>query len=285
MPAQVISIATAKGGAGKTSIVAAVAGIIAKYGRSVAIVELDPQGDLGDDLGVREAAQREAGFGVAEAVWNAVPLGDGIQARERLLYFPAGPALETMQPTGARGTDSGLRAALAPLKDDVDVILIDTPPSAAVLQHVSLLAADWLLIPTAADLASVRALFSITRRLLEVEADNPGLTFLGVALWNVPKSATRIHTDVRGTLTSVVGKTVPLFDSTIRSAFATAYECRQRGLLPHELAERAENCEPYWQALAEGRKPERLPSSAQALAGDYMHLANEVLLRIREAKS
>lgn len=281
MAGSVIAVATGKGGAGKSSIVSALAGTLSEYGRRVAVVELDWQGDLADDFGVREAQEADGGVTVASAVVAGRALSKGVTARPSLSYFPGGQALMDL-PAGFSGFESGLGSAIDRLRSKFDVILVDTPPTSDVLQRVSLLASDWLLIPTPPDMSSLRALFAITQRLVEVEVSNPRLRFLGVVLFGVPTSATRIRAEARATLEAVLGDTVPLFETTIRHAFATAYECRQRGMLPRELANASADAEPFWKALAEGREPERVPSTALSLAGDYAHLANEVLLRLKD---
>ena len=274
--AQVVAVATGKGGVGKSSIAAAVAGVLAAKKKHIAVVELDPQGDLADDLGCRDDAAHDGGEAVTAAIRTGAPLGPGIQARERLTYYPGGPALEALNRTpGWSGLDSKLGESIAKLKG-YDLVLIDTPPSAEALQHVSLAAAQHLLIPTAVDTSSLRALYAIATRLVEVEAVNPDLAFLGVVLWNVPTAASRIRADARQTLNEILGDTVPLLDTTVRSAFATAYECRRRGMLPHELARLQGGNEPFWKALAEGRSPDRVPTSALSLAGDYTRLAKEI---------
>lgn len=299
MAAHVIAIATGKGGVGKTSITAALAGVFAHFGHSVALVELDAQGDLADDLGLRpgsaESVGHDGGASVLRALTGAGGLAQtGIAARPRLQYYPGGEALASYSlaqhlPPSWDGLDLGLRRSLDEIRNQFDVILLDTPPTQEPLQRAALVAADWLLIPTGADMSSIRALYTITSRLVEVEPLNPGLRLLGVVLWNVPTSATRIRAEVRDSLEAILatpdGSEVPLFQTTIRSAMATAWECRQRGMLPIEMGNASKDAEPFWKALAEGRTPERLPSSALALAGDYAHLANEILVRTQiEAK-
>ena len=51
-------------------------------------------------------------------------------------------------------------------------------------------------------------------------------------------------------------------------------------MLIHEIAERVDNAEPYWKALKEGRKPERIPGTAPALAEDFVLLTQEILTSI-----
>lgn len=284
--AYVISVATGKGGAGKSSVTAGLADAFSMNGWRTAVIELDPQGDLSDDLGARDDPHHDDGEAVRAALVDAVPLVTGLTPRKNLTYFPGGRALglESLGRyvgSGWDGLDGNLVEAIAPLHEDHHIILIDTPPALEALQHASLAAAQWLLVPTAADRSSLRALFSITTRMVQVESVNSDLRYLGVLLWNVPAAAKRIRAEVRAELDEILSGAVPLFDTTIRSAFATAYEGRRRGMLPSELAAAYEDTEPFWRALRAGRAPERVPSTATALAGEYAQLANEVLTRMK----
>ncbi len=51
---RVVAIANGKGGVGKTTLTAGLAGQLAATGRRVLVVDTDPQGNLGRDLGYGE---------------------------------------------------------------------------------------------------------------------------------------------------------------------------------------------------------------------------------------
>jgi Mrp family chromosome partitioning ATPase len=56
-----VAVATGKGGVGKTSITANVAGTAALSGWRVLAVDLDPQGNLGNDLGYNQRGDGDEG--------------------------------------------------------------------------------------------------------------------------------------------------------------------------------------------------------------------------------
>ena len=117
----------------------------------------------------------------------------------------------------------------------------------------------------------------IAQRLVEARDHNRQLELLGVVLFDIASSATRVKREISTEITQALGGVAPLFDNTIRHSIA-ATDSRRRGLLIHEHAAQLEG-EPFWQALREGRRPSS-PGSAPALAADYAALAHEILTRI-----
>jgi chromosome partitioning protein len=286
---RVVAVANGKGGVGKTTIAASLGGLAAAAGYRILLVDMDPQGNLGDDLGYLESGHSDDGQALVNALLQGQALTPVVpNARDNLDVICGGDHLTDL--AGAlfarhsRGGDSTelLASALAPLAADYDLVLIDTPPTDAQLQSLALAAARWLLIPTKADAGSIRGLAGIAERVASVHRINPTLAVLGVVLFDVPTSATRIRAEASTNIEQILGGAAPLFDTTVRNSTAVAREARDRGLLVHELAERVEGAAPFWKALREGRPPERLPGSAPALADDFVRLVDAILTRISE---
>jgi len=105
----IIAVAGRKGGVGKSTIVGNLAAEFAAMGRSVAILDADPQHSM-----VAWAEQ-----------------GDGMLSR----------SVEKVPAAGA------LRARARKLAEDTDVVLIDTPPGAPEVAYQAALAADLVLLP------------------------------------------------------------------------------------------------------------------------------------------
>ena len=282
--ARVVCVANGKGGVAKTSLVANVGGLAAASGFRVLLVDLDPQGDLSDDLGYHADPRDDHGQHLAEALVTGAPLQAVLaNVRPRLDVVTGGEWLTDATERLARDLAEGrpardiLGGALAPIAVGYDLVLVDTPPVDATLQTVALAAARWLLIPTRADASSIRG---IRRIAAQLAATAHQLDLLGVVLTGVPTSARRVRADAASDITSVLGGTAPLLEATIRGSDAVARTTRDRGLLVHELAEQVEGAEPYWKALRNGTSPTRLPGSAPALADDYVRLTEEVLKRL-----
>ena len=129
---RVVSLANGKGGVGKTTTAANVGGYVALAGSRVLMVDLDPQGDLARDLGYERQSGREL-FQALIAGTEPMILRN---VRENLDVIPGGQDLEDIQGimlSRSSRSDAGdfgdmLYSVLAPLADDYDLILIDTPP-------------------------------------------------------------------------------------------------------------------------------------------------------------
>lgn len=290
--ARVVCIANGKGGVSKTSLAANLAGLSAAAQYKTLVVDLDPQGDLSDDLGYFDSDADDRGQGLAAAMVAGHPLTPALRnVRPRLDVVTGGEhlsdvagALIARVARGASTTDL-LARALAPIAGSYDLVIIDTPPVDTTLQVMGLGAARWLLIPTKADASSIRGIHRIAERVVEARSPTHQLDILGVVLTGVPTTARRVRADAIADITAVLGNTAPLFATAIRSSDAVARECRATGVLVHELAEQLEGAEPFWRALRDGATPQRVPGSAPALADDYIRVTEQMLLRLNELET
>jgi len=145
--AEIITIASLKGGVGKTTATYALAAAGASSGLRVIAIDLDPTGGLSNAL---EKSKRTVT--IADVLHGRVSL------REALVDHPLG--IQTVP--GHRSLnheplhDHQLRAVIQPVLDDVDVVLIDTHPHEPSLLGPMAIA-DRIVIPTALDLLSLRA--------------------------------------------------------------------------------------------------------------------------------
>lgn len=284
---RVVSTASGKGGVGKTSLTANAAGLAAAAGHRTLVIDLDPQGDISDDLGYFGDRRLDDGQHLATSMATGVPLHVVLpNVRPNLDVVPGGEYLADVkgmllarQSRGAVRFDL-LATSLAPLAKEYDLVFIDTPPTDDMLQILALRASRWLLIPTKADTSSIRAIQTIAQRVVQAGADGHLISILGVVLVGVPTSANRVRQDAQADIERLLGGVAPLFSAGIRESSAVARHTRDKGLLVHELAEKVEGSEPFWKSLRDGTTPNRLPGSAPALANDYVAVAEQLLHRI-----
>jgi cellulose biosynthesis protein BcsQ len=287
MHANVVSVIQGKGGVGKTSTVASLAGLVARSGRRVLTVDVDPQGNLGRDLGYFDSVD-EAGDGGRSLLgalhgYRVQPLPN---VREGLDCVTAGPATEQfaqllnvqeMQEPGS--AVQALAAALAPLAEEYDLVVVDCPPGNQLLQTAALGASQYVLVPTAPDAASIDGLLRVDTVFGRVRSTaNPGLHLLGAFVFDVALNARIVIEDAEADIATCLGGHEHVIPVQIRHARGLAGDCRRLGRLPHELEEGTVAGQ-----YARGRHrqaDQRVSGNAAGLASDYQRLAESVLGRI-----
>lgn len=287
---RVVAIGNGKGGVGKTTISSNLAGLAAKAGFTTLLIDLDPQGNVLDDLGLANSEVDDDGAALAATLSSGAPLQPQPTGRENLTLCVGGEALRDIPVLlghrAARGADP--REVLArPLAIHIaagnvyDLVVIDTPPGEVLLQRAALEASRWLLIPTKADTSSLRGTEKIVQQLVQAREVNPALDLLGVALFNVPTAATSLRRDVQADLEQMLGGAAPMMPVVIRSTVA-GEKARREGQLVHEYSDALAG-EQWWQALRDKRKPTS-PGSAPDLARDLVELSHEILQAIDAAE-
>lgn len=181
--ARALAIGNHKGGVGKTTITLATGAELARRGRRVLLVDLDPQAALTAAAGIDAVAQS-----LAEVIGGALPgrarLAEVIRPiAEGLDLAPSDQSLAVSELglVGRLGRERVIARAVAEVAGAYDLILFDLPPSLGLLAVAGLVAAAGVLVPTAAralDLRAVRA-YLATVDAIRVEL-NPGLRVIGI---------------------------------------------------------------------------------------------------------
>jgi chromosome partitioning protein len=299
---QAIAVINGKGGTGKTSITANLGGLFSAAGYRTLLVDLDPQGNLGRDLGYLGAGRSDSG----QALFNAVTTGTSLvplrDVRTNLDVIAGGDLVEDMAATlyarGTRGQSvaSRIRDALAPIAPDYDLVFLDCPPGNRALQQMALAAAHFVVIPTKADDASLDGLVQVANLFTSVRtAINPGIELLGVVLFSVGARSRKIALRARSTVARDLGDPGLVFDTEIRHVEGPAQDCRRLGKLVHEVeVQLAQDRKLRFQMLRATRRPveggshsasettpQGLAASAPQLAADYHRLAEELSGRLQ----
>jgi len=287
-----IAVSNGKGGVGKTSIAANVAAVAAVSGWQVLVIDLDPQGNLGSDLGYKQLGLSDEGEALAQAIQferQLVPPAIGV--RPNLDAVPAGRATldlaAVLQQRQINGVSSAaaLAAALASIEEDYDLVVFDCPPGDNVLGDLGLAASRGLVVPVRFDSGSLDGLELMAARFSRVKAGglNPHLELLGIVLFDFPLRATALRSQVEDELRRDFAGGVRVFTTAIRHSQRAAFDMRREGITAAE-----------YELLAETDRSNRLdllktnraalkeagPALSQAAAGiadDYVALANELL--------
>ena len=276
-----IAVVAGKGGVLKTTAAAHLAGLAAAAGWSVLLVDGDPQGSAAFDLGY----EADHGMRLRDAILDREPLVPIATSRQGLQVIPGGPQLDEVCVTVGNNQMSTrwLDEALAPIANQFDLIVIDSPPREMALRRMILTTAHYLVIPSGVDRASREGLPDAARTVNEIRmSQNPDLDVLGVFAGPVGLSSTKIRDRVILRLGEVIGDPDLVFDTVVRYAPLVAEECRERGILTHEYAEAAANAAPWYEAIKTG--DESYSSAAAGVAGDWHRLTNEILSRFVAAQ-
>lgn len=239
-----ISVVNNKGGVGKTTLVSHLGGLLALKGFRVLAVDLDEQGNLGDDLGFTARGISDHGAGLAQAVVYGSPLYVLRDVRPGLDVVPGGKHIGDLASAlvsrverrySAQETVLALATAIATIAEDYDLVLYDCPPDNATLQEAALLASKYVFIPTKTDMSSRRGMVKMAELFTSAQMLNPGLTLLGVLLFGVTPAAKAIRKIAVAWIEEALGGQAPVFASTVRHVETPAFHVRERGQLAHEL--------------------------------------------------
>jgi chromosome partitioning protein len=288
---RVIAVINGKGGVFKTSLVANVGGLLAEGGSRVLLVDLDPQGNLAEDLGYADQSDGGRSLAASLCFGGAPDLLLGV--RSNLDVIAGGPHLDDaaafLGVKAQKDRDAAqlaLAKLLASVAGEYDLVLLDCPPGNEPLQAAAVAAARYALVPLKRDMSSRKGVAAVAARMDSVVGLNPALDLLGVVLVGTGTNSKQVHKVTRDHLTADFGTDEVLFPMSIRHAEATAQACRERGLLAHELERELSKGPKWWEVLrGEAKAGSAGPKSASSVAEDLHAVAMEVTRRIAVAES
>lgn len=157
--AQIISVVNQKGGVGKTTTAVNLGAYLAREGKFVLLVDLDPQANATSGVGLDH---REMEHGIYEVLAGQCHLHDIIKATE-IEGFRIAPSTPNLAGAGvelvnAENREYRLSEALVEVKHEYDYIIIDSAPSLGLLTINGLVAADKVLIPVQAEYYALEGL-------------------------------------------------------------------------------------------------------------------------------
>lgn len=212
-----IAICNQKGGVGKTTTTLNVGAALAKLGKRVLLIDLDPQRNLSDTLGFvpdnTPSTVNELLYFTAYQMPLLLESFLRHNEQECLDYIPATPTLSSAPTLLATVSDGGrvLSRALASLEvagQEYDYCLLDYKPSLDLLTINALAAADSVLIPVEPEEYAVAGISDLLGTIQQVQQSyNSRLGVLGVLLTRCDRRRNSVNL-VRDDLIAALGDKV-----------------------------------------------------------------------------
>ena len=178
--ASVFTVFNQKGGVGKTTTVVNLSHALAKIGKKVLIVDMDPQGNSTSGLGFYDFDLMIYDF-LMENNGKALYKTN----YENVHIIPANREFSGVEIELAKGGDwqFKLKNALGPVINDYDYVLIDSPPSLGILSMMSLITSNYIIIPVQCEYYALEGVSQLMDTINLVKDNfNPNLEIGGVLM-------------------------------------------------------------------------------------------------------
>ncbi|HLZ09106.1 MAG TPA: AAA family ATPase [Chloroflexota bacterium] len=234
-----VAISNQKGGVGKTTTTLALGAVLAERGERVLLVDLDPQASLTNAVGLDPADQDPTIYDLIEASYGEESSPDtrsAIRSIEAGLdLIPSNIRLSVADfslPQRIR-REYALDEVLSSVRGSYDWILIDCPPTQAILTVNALTAADVCIVPVSPEpmvTATIELMLKLVVDIRRLKL-NPRLRIAGFILTRT-EPRTTLEREILDTIRRVFGDRIPILGE-VRASVKVREASGQRVLLTH----------------------------------------------------
>ncbi|RUT78418.1 ParA family protein [Ancylomarina longa] len=238
MANKIISMINQKGGVGKTTTTCSLAAALSLKGKKVLLIDLDPQANLSQSLGISDFENN-----IYQALKGESEISP-IKVMNNLYIVPSSMDLNALEHemTNEPGREYLLKELLASIKDNYDFIIIDCSPSIGLIALNALSACDTFIIPVLPHHLSIQGLSGLAGVAKKVKSRiNPKLKLEGVLITQFSYRKV-LHRDVQNALKKHFNGR--LYDSTIRENISLA-EAPSTGMDIFRYAPNSNGAEDY----------------------------------------
>ncbi|MCC7550832.1 MAG: ParA family protein [Methanobacterium sp.] len=213
--AEIISVLNQKGGCGKTTTAVNLSTAIALLGKSVLVIDMDPQANATTAFGLEKNEENS----IYRVLTGQQTLDEAIVATDisGLDMLPSHISLSGAEIELSKdiGFPFLLKESMDGILENYDYIILDVPPSLGILTINSLVAADSVIIPIQAEFYALEGMADLLDAMNLVDSRLNSPSPIKGILITMYDSRTRLGRDVYQNVKQYFGETEYIFKTTI----------------------------------------------------------------------